>query len=116
MPSGAVHPNSNPCPSGVADTSPPTRARWLLDRPVKPGDDNASLAFVFLLVAMLRPAEMSQQVLLAFEERDAERIARPRQRDRDFAFHPSGMRRHHQHAVGEIDGLGDVVRDIDEGL
>jgi hypothetical protein len=39
MPSGAVHPNSNRRAIDVTEPSPPPRVRWLLDRPVKPGDD-----------------------------------------------------------------------------
>ena len=59
---------------------------------------------------------MSQQALLAFEEFEAQRIARARQRDRNLAFHPAGMRGHHQHAVGEIDRFRDVVGHVDDGL
>jgi hypothetical protein len=36
---GLTGQSSNPCGSDVAKTLPPPRVRWLLDRPVKPGDD-----------------------------------------------------------------------------
>jgi hypothetical protein len=32
--------SSNPCSLDTAETLPHSRVRWLLDRPVKPGDDS----------------------------------------------------------------------------
>ena len=61
-------------------------------------------------------AEVPHQFFLAFEKFDAERVARPRQGDRHLDLHRARMRRHHQHAVGQIDRLRDVMRDVNDGL
>src|SRR5467141_3868997 len=60
-------------------------------------------------------AQLAQQGLLALQEFDAERIARARQRDRHLGLDPSGMRRHYDHPVGEIDRFGYVVGHVDHG-
>src|SRR5271170_4707431 len=60
--------------------------------------------------------EKPQQLFLIIEKFDAERIARTVKPDRYFGFHPPRMRRHHNDAIGEIDGFRDVVGDIDHRL
>ena len=42
--------------------------------------------------------------------------ARPRQRDLDVVDDAAGPRRHHQHLVGEVDRLGQAVRDEHDRL
>src|SRR5262249_882219 len=51
-------------------------------------------------------AELGEQALLVVEKLDAQRIARPRQRNAYLGFETAGMRRHDHHAVREVDRLG----------
>src|SRR5262245_32779406 len=59
---------------------------------------------------------MAQQELLPIQERHAQGIARARQRDRHHGLEAARVRTHHDHAIGEVDRLGDIVRDVDDGL
>src|SRR5215510_9367913 len=61
-------------------------------------------------------AEVTQQLSLALQKIDAERIARPVERDWNLGLDAPGMRRHHNHPVGEVDRLRHVVRHVDHGL
>ena len=59
---------------------------------------------------------MAQQLLLAVEELDAQRVARARQAYGDLGLDRAGVRGHDHHAVGEIHGFGHVVRHVDHRL
>src|SRR5690348_2692412 len=61
-------------------------------------------------------AQMPQKQLLMFQELDAQRVAGARQPDRNDRLDATRVRRHDHDPVGEVDGLGYVVRDIDDRL
>src|SRR5262245_6367110 len=61
-------------------------------------------------------AKLPQQLLLALQELDTQWIARTREWYRHLGLDPTGMRRHHDHPVGEIDRFRHVVSHIDHGL
>ena len=73
------------------------------------------MAFVGSLATGL-VTKVAQQFLLKIEKFHAERIARPRQRDPDFGFYCTGMRRHHDDPIGEIDRFRNVVRHVYHSL
>src|SRR5712692_6776652 len=59
---------------------------------------------------------MAHDLLLVLEEFDAQRVARAREGDADLGPERARMWRQHDDPVGEVDGLGDVVGDVDDGL
>src|SRR5712691_7379682 len=61
-------------------------------------------------------AQMADDLLLVLEEFDAQGIARAREGDANLGPERARMGREHDDPVGEVDGLGDVVGDVDDGL